>query len=307
MTQREKHIQAFESFATRVKDNPNVIGFLIYGSLAYGTVTESSDIDLVVFVRDGSVINDKAEWSEYIAYEDCIEIHPAFVQVSKFKRRMQKMIAGDWTLSQFSKGILKYCKDESLTQFFEAAKKVGKSDAALGIVRDLGRMIVEMHRAKKWITALDDPLYAQQFLQRACLWAAEIVMLLHGEHPDRESKPRAMELNPTLMREIYVKPSTSIMMKEEISHTLQVMDNFIMEHVSVWSKPILTFLADGESKTANQFNAYFGFEVEIMSYMVSKGIIERVPRTTKIFKNSKLTLEEPAYVYTHKEGNLNEQ
>ena len=295
--QKEKHMQAFESFAARIKDNPNVLGFLIYGSLAYGTVTESSDIDLVVFVRDGSVINDKAEWSEYVVYEDGIEIHAGLVQVSKFKRRMQRMIAGDWTLSQYSKGILMYCKDESLAHFFEAIKNVGKSDAALGIIRNLGWIIVEMHRAKKWIAALDDPLYAQQFLQRACLGAAEMVMLLHGEHPDRESKPRAMELNPVLMQEVYVKPSTTIMTKKEIAHTLQVLDDFIMEHIDIWSKPIITFLADGESKTANQFSAYFGFDVEVMGYMVAKGIIERVPRTTKIFKNSNLTLEEPAYVY----------
>jgi len=302
MTQKEKHMQAFESFAARIKDNPNVLGLLLYGSLAYGTVTENSDIDLVVFVKDGSVINDKAEWSEYVVYEDGIEIHPGLVQVSKFKRRMQRMIAGDWTLSQFSKGILMYCKDESLVQFFEAVKNVGKNDAALGIIRIMGWLIVEMNRAKKWITALDDLLYAQYFLQRASLGVAEIVMLLHGEHPDRESKPRAMELDPALMQEVYVKPSTMAMTREEIAHTLQVMDDFIMEHVDIWSKPILTFLADGESKTANQFNAYFGFEVDLLNYMVSKGIIERVPRATKIFKNSKLMLEEPAYVYINKEG-----
>jgi len=300
MTQKEKHMQAFESFAARIKDNPNVLGFLLYGSLVYGTVTENSDIDLVVFVRDGSVINDKAEWSEYVVYEDGIEIHPGLVQVSKFKRRMQRMIAGDWTLSQYSKGILMYCKDESLIQFMESAKKVGKNDAAIGIIRCLG--LLETNRVKKWITALDDTVYAQHFLQRCSLWIAEIVMLLHGEHPDRESKPRAMELNHALMQEVYVKPSTTAMTKDEITYTLQVMDDFIMEHVEVWSKPILTFLADGESKTANQFNAYFGFEVDVLGYMVSKGIIERVPRATKIFKNSKLMLEEPAYIYSHKEG-----
>ena len=302
MTQKEKHMQAFEKFAAGIKDNPNVIGFLICGSLAYGTVTQGSDIDLAVFVRDGSVQNTEPEWLDYCVYEDGIEIHVGLIQVSKFKSRMQRMIAGDWTLSMYSKGILMHCKDESLTRFMEDARKVGQNDAALGIIRGVGLMLVEMHRARKWITALDDTLYAQQFLQRAGLWAAEIIMLLNGEHPDRESKLRAMELNPTVMNEVYVKPSITAMTKDEIAHVLQVLDDFIMEHMPLWSKPILTFLSGDKCKTAVQINTHFRFEIEVLEYMVSKGILERVSQATRIFRNSKLTLEEPAYMYIPKEG-----
>ena len=301
MTQKEKHMAAFESFAARVKDNPNILGFLIYGSLAYGTVTEGSDIDLVMFARDGSLMNDKAEYFEYCVQEDGVEIHIGLTQVSRFKRRMQRMIAGDWTLTQYSKGILKYCKDESLTKFMENARKVGKNDAALGILRALGFVVVEMHRANKWITVLDDTLYAQQFLQRAGLRIAESIMLLYGEHPDRESKPRAMELNPAIMEEVYVKPSTMAMTKKEIAQAIQVIDDFIMEHMPIWSKSLLTYLGNDESKTAQQCNDYFGFELDILGYMVRKGILEMAPQSTRIFKNSKLTLEEPAYMYIKKE------
>ena len=302
MTQKKKHMAAFESFAARIKDNPNIIGFLIYGSLAYGTVAKDSDLDLVVFVRDGSLIDSKSYWVDCCANENGVEIHAGFTQVSVFKKRMQRMIAGDWTLSQFSKGILMYCKDESLIKFMEDARKVGKNDAALGIIRDLGYLAVDMHRANKWITALDDTLYAQQFLQRASLPVAEIVMLLNGEHPDRESKPRAMELNPAIMEEVYVKPSTTVMAKEDIAHTLHVLDNFIMEHMPMWSKPMLAYLGGGESKTAKQCNEYFGFEVDILGYMVKKGILEKAPQSTRVFKNNKLTLEEPAYIYIQKEA-----
>ena len=295
LTQREKHMQAFESFAARIKDNPNVIGFLISGSLAYGTVTETSDIDLSIFVRDGSLVNSKAEYAEYNAYEDGIEIHPAFLQVSKFKARMQRMIAGDWTLSMYSKGVLKYCKDESLTSFMENAKKVGANDAALGLLRCIGLLSREMRHAARW-AAEGDTFHAQHFLQRAGLWAAEAVMLLHGEHPDRESKPRAMELNPALMHEIYVKTSTTAMTKQEVEHTLRVLDAFIMEHRTLWSKPLLAFLCDGESKTAARCHSYFGFEIDVWGYL--EDVVTMVPRATKIFRNSKFMLEEVAYTVT---------
>jgi len=302
MTQKEKHMAAFENFAARFKDKSNVIGFLIYGSLAYGTVTKDSDLDLVVFVQDGSLIDSKSTWVDICANEDDVEIHAGFIQVSVFKKRMQRMIAGDWTLSQYSKGILMHCKDESLKKFIDDARKVGKNDAALGIIRDLGYIVIDMERANKWITTLDDTLYAQQFLQRISLPVAEIIMLLNGEHPDRESKLRAMELNAGIMEEVYVKPGTTVMTKEEITGTLQILDDFIMEYMPLWSKPLIAYLSDEEGKTAQQCHEYFGFELDVLGYMVKKGIIEKRARLTRIFRNSKLTLEEPAYVYIQKEA-----
>ena len=55
MTQKEKHLNALNRFVERIKNDTSVIALLLYGSLAYGTVWERSDIDVELIVRDGTV------------------------------------------------------------------------------------------------------------------------------------------------------------------------------------------------------------------------------------------------------------
>jgi len=302
MTQKEKHMQAFEKFALQIKDDPNVIVFLLYGSLVYGTVSETSDIDLVILVRDGSIKPLSQDWVEYTVEVDDIEIHIGMYEISKFKRRFESLQAGNWTRSQYSKGMIMYCKDDSFIDFFESIRIVGKDEAIRGFIRMLEYLCVGMTRARKWITTLDDDLYAQNFIQ-SCSWpVSEMVVLLNSEHPDREARLRAMELNPKLMHEVFIKPTTTVMSKDDIWHALRVLDNFLMEHVHIWSKPILDFFSDGEMKTLSECDRYFGFEMGCaISYLVQKGFLYRVSKQSRLFKNSKLTIEETAFMYIKEE------
>lgn len=298
MTQREKHLQALNSFTEQVKSDPNVIALLLSGSLSYGTVWEKSDIDLTMIVRDGSI--SKSE--EYCVDEDGIEMHIYVMEVSKFKSRMQKLRGGEYPHSYFGKGTMVFTKDESLTEFFEEARKIGMDDAVMSFIMMIEFLLVEMYRAEKWITVFNDTLYSQRFLQRCCITAADMVLLINGEEPTRESILRAIELNPALMKEVYVIPSTTAMTVEDIRHTLKVLDLFLMEHVKTWSKPLLKFMEDGEVKKISEFIKYFRTEnLSVpLAYLASKGIIERVTLPSRVFKHSKLTIEEVAY-FTIKE------
>jgi excinuclease ABC subunit A len=92
MTQREKHLQALNSFVTRVKKDPNVVAILIYGSLAYGTVWERSDIDVELIVRDGTEFI--ARWV-YVIEEEGVEINiSAIAELAKFKNELQRLRRG---------------------------------------------------------------------------------------------------------------------------------------------------------------------------------------------------------------------
>lgn len=302
MTQREKHLQALNNFTGQVKDDPNVIALLLSGSLSYGTVWEKSDIDLTMIVRDGSISSSM----NYCVDEDGIEMHIYVMEVSKFKSKMQKLRGGEYPHSYFGKGTIVFSKDESLAMFFEDARKVGMDDAVMSFIMMIEYLIVEMYRAEKWVTVFHDPLYSQRFLQRCCPIAADMILLLNGEEPTRESILRAAELNPELMREVYTVPSTAAMSEDDVRHTLRALDDFLMENVKTWSKPILKFLSDGEVKKVSECNKHFGMEnlVVPLAYLASKGIVERVTLPSRVFKHSKLTIEEVAYFYI-KEGHEN--
>ncbi|HBL84044.1 MAG: hypothetical protein A2Y17_05600 [Clostridiales bacterium GWF2_38_85] len=300
MIQREKHLLALHNFIEQVKDDSNVIALLLSGSLSYGTVWEKSDIDLTMIVRDGSI----SQSMEYCVDEIGIEIHVYLMEVSKFKNKMQKLRGGEYPHSYFGKGTMVFSKDESLNEFFEDASRVGTDDAVMSFICMIENLLVEMNRAEKWITVFGDMLYAQRFLQRCCTIVADMVLLLHAEEPTRESVLRAMELDPVLMRAIYIIPSTTTMTEVDIRHTLQVLDDFLMKHIQTWSKPIIKYLSDDDVKKVSECNKHFDSEnlTVPLACLASKGIIQRVTQPSRIFKHSKLTVEEIAYFYIKEEN-----
>ena len=296
MTQREKHLQALNSFIKRVEKDPNLVAILLYGSLAYGTVWERSDIDVELIVRDGTEFSQR--WV-YVIEEDGIEINiSAIGELSKFKNELQKLRNG-YDHGKYGKGILVFSKDESLSELFEDAQKIGDDDAPKSFAAKIGTLLNWMHKAEKQAVVLDNPLYAQRFLQLCAPVVAEMELVRHGENPNREAINRAQELNQSLMQEVYVKPSTMAMTKAEINHTLKVLDDYLMQHMDWWSRHILRFLSDGEIKAVSHIWEYCGSAP--VEYLAEKGVIMQATHPVRIFRKSKLTLDEKAYFYIKEE------
>ena len=296
MTQREKHLQALNSFIKRVEKDPNLVAILLYGSLAYGTVWERSDIDVELIVRDGTEFSGR--WV-YVIEEDGIEINiSAIGELSKFKNELQKLRNG-YDHGKYGKGILVFSKDESLSELFQDAQKIGEDDAPKSFAAKIGTLLSWMHKAEKQAVVLDNPLYAQRFLQLCAPVVAEMELVRHGENPNREAINRAQELNQSLMQEVYVKPSTMAMTKAEINHTLKVLDDYLMQHMDWWSRHILRFLSDGEIKVVSHIWEHCGSAP--VEYLAEKGVIMQATHPVRIFRKSKLTLDEKAYFYIKEE------
>jgi hypothetical protein len=298
MIQREKHLQALNSFVTRVKKDPNVVAILLYGSLAYGTVWERSDIDVELIVRDGTEFT--ARWV-YVIEEEGVEINiSAIGELAKFKNELQRL-RGGYDHGKYGEGILVFSKDDSLYQLYEDARKIGEDDAPKSFAAKIGTLLNWMHKAEKQVKVLDNPLYAQRFLQLCAPVVAEMELIRHGENPNREAIMRAQELNQKLMEEVYSKPSTTAMSKADILHTLKVLDDYLMQHMDWWSKHILRFLSNGEVKSASHIWQHCGGAP--LEYLAEKGVIIRATLPVRLFKKSKLTLDEKAYFYSKEEQN----
>jgi len=296
MTQHEKHQNALDTFIRQVQHDSNVIALLLVGSLSYGTVWKRSDIDLVVIVRDGAI----PKSINYCVDEGDVEFHIDFQEVSRFKSYMQKNRTGSQRHGFYGKGTMVFSKDNSLSEFFDNIKTLGKDDAALAALDTVSWVLSETYRAEKWITMFDDDhalLYAQRFIQRACTAVADMILIVNCEIPTRESILRASELEPDLMYELYVKPSTTRLSSNDIRHVLNVIDNFMSTSMDFWSKPVLNFLSDGEARKISEITRHFGAgDSFAFNFMAEKGLIERFTMPAKVFKNSKLTIEEVAYI-----------
>jgi len=288
MTQKEKHMNALNNFAERMKKDPNIVAMLVYGSMAYGTVGRKSDIAGTLITRDGSVSK-----KSFLADEDGIFICFGLREVTKFKKDLQELRSG-YDHALLGSSNIVFSKDKSLVELHEATRRIGSDDAPKAFAAKIGGLYNWMWKAEKHITLIKDPLYAQRFLQLSAAIVAEMELIRHKENPNREAIRRARELNPQLMHEIYTIPSTKVMTEEEIWHTINVLDDYLMKHMDWWSEHILKFLDDGEAKIGS-----WG----AMTYLEDKGVIMRAILPTRLFKNSKLTIDEVAYIYVKENKN----
>lgn len=51
----KKHLDILESEVKKLKQNKNVDGVLLIGSVAYGMATDNSDLDLIVISNDCNI------------------------------------------------------------------------------------------------------------------------------------------------------------------------------------------------------------------------------------------------------------
>lgn len=301
MEQKQKHLAALDRLVEQVKPDPNVIALLLSGSLAYGTVWEKSDIDLTLIVRDNAGLEPYAP--DYCLEEDGIEIHLALDEISSFKHTMRKQRGGQGVHSYLGLGRLVFSKDDSLYDFFEETRTVGGDDTVLSFIDVAEMLIAYMNRAEKWVTVFRDPLYAQRFLSACAMYMGELIVLLHGEDPNREAILRAMELEPEVMGPVYQRPYSGRMTCEEVLDVVRHCDDFLMAHVQWWSAPLLRYLEDGQPRRVSQFIRHFGVSGMFgpLAYLAQKGVLVRVTQPARVFKHSRFTLEEVSYMYIKEE------
>lgn len=290
---RERYLKALNNFREEVEDDPNVVALILLGSLSYGTVWEKSDMDILLVVRDGAV----SKHQYFRAEEDGIDIELSIEDVKQFKNQMGRGRAGEFCHGYYGKGTIIFCKDPSFRTFFEENKTVGREDAIISCYMNIQMLITNLNRAEKWVTVFKDMTYAQHFLQWSAVALSEIVLLMNGEEPDRESILRASELMPELMEQVYLKTCTTKMDEKEIRKTIKCHKDYLESILPELAKPVLRYLSDHEVRTGTDCELYFGpYIVTALELMAEHGYIERVTLPRRLFKHTDLTVEEIAFM-----------
>lgn len=287
---------AVDSFVSKVKDDPNVIAVIVCGSVAYDVVWEKSDIDMTVVVRDQTLKN-----TSYSIIEDGILINVALVVRSDFKRWLEKSIGGSFSQSYFSKGKIVYTTDDSLYEYYEDMKAIGRDDIALSAFY-LGCELVGIYeKCQKWLIARKDPLYAQYFLLKAAETIARMELCLNGEPSSRESIQKALKLNPEVITPFYQDAMSHHFSEEEVSRAIEKIDRYMEQRLDILKRPVIEFMSDEQIKTSTliskHFHAESHFIIGIFDYLAEKGVIEKVSQTIRITPKSKLAVEEIGFLY----------
>src|SRR4051794_23218953 len=113
---REHYERALESFVERLKTDRNVIGAILYGSLAYDLVWPKSDIDMMIIVKD-----DKPPDTFYTLVEDGINIHADIVGRSRFRADVEAQLEGDFGHSLMQRSRWLFCTDDTVRALYDHA------------------------------------------------------------------------------------------------------------------------------------------------------------------------------------------
>lgn len=291
-----RFLAAADSFVDKIKGDPNVIAVIICGSLAYDQVWEKSDIDMTVVVRDQNLKNEN-----FCFIEDDITINAYLVPRSGFKRYLESNNGGSRAHSYFSKAKILYSTDESLNEYIEEYKQMGKDDMALTCFYAACELYHYHEKSLKWLTVKRDLLYAQYYLLKAAEIIAFMEVCLSGESPGREAIVKASSLNPPLISTYYQEAMSHHYSEEELRKAIMGLEEYMDRHLDIIKKPILDYMADGEMKTVTMITKYFRSEshfiIGILEYLADRGVIAKVSQTVRITPKSKPAVEEIAYQY----------
>jgi hypothetical protein len=287
---------AADSFIGKLKDDPNVIAVILSGSLSYDQVWEKSDIDMTLIVRDQTLKNDS-----FCMVEDDITINAMIVPRSGFKRFLESLRGGSRLHSYFSKGKIVYSTEDSLYEYFEEYKRVGRDDMAHTLLFDACELHYYYEKSLKWLKVKGDTSYAQYYLLKAAEVIARMEVCLSGEIPTREAIRKAQTINPALMTVYYDGAMSHPYSIIELMNAISGLNRYLEEHLDIISGPVIDYMSDGEMKTVTMISKFFHtdshFIIGMLDYLADQGIIAKVSQTIRITPKSKLAVEEITYQY----------
>jgi len=293
---KARYLAAVDSFVAKVKSDPSVIAVIVCGSLAYDMVWEKSDIDMTIVIRD-QVVKD----SSYSVIEDGIVINAGVITRSGIRRELERSLGGSFLQSLMAKGTVAYSSDESFTEFFEQQKAIGEDDIALSVLHGAGEIIGIMEKAEKCFRVKNDLAHAQYYLLMAAEAVARVELCRAGEPYSRRAIERALELHPEVVTPFYTGAMAGLLDAAGIQDRLETLRAYLAGLVDVFQKPVLSFMADQEIKTATVIAKHFRMEahfiVHVFEYLVERGVIERVSRTIRPTPKGRPAVEEIGYLF----------
>ena len=294
-TLSKRYDEAIQSFVDKVQSDPNVVAVIVYGSVSHGLVWEKSDIDMTVVVRD-----QKLTQTQFGIYEDHILLNVDLCQRSDMKRNMEKSLTGSTGHSFGAASKIIYTRDDSLYEYFEDYKQVGRSDVEKELFHLANWLISDMEKIEKWLVVKRDPVYSRYYILKAADVIAQMEVCSRYQVPTREAILQARGLNPRLMDKFYDQPMSRAMSEEEIYGLLGDMDAYIMTHQDAIVNVLADIFGDGEIKTGTQISRYFQSSMHalhpILDFACEKGFLDKISQTIRLTPKSRPAVEEVAFI-----------
>jgi uncharacterized protein len=249
---QEKYETALQTLISKVQADPYILAAVLLGSLSYDTVWRRSDIDLMLVTQET-----RLKREDYCLVEEGVNIHCFLNTRSAFRRMLEGSVQGSFIHSMLVKGRMLFCRDEALTELFEARQRLSERDRAIQLLLAASTVLPGLTKAEKWLTVRRDFDYCKYWVLMCTYPLAKIETLLQGEIPGREVIQQAMSSKPELFHALYTDLLNQPTTEESVKQALTLMTQYLHNHVHILFAPIFSYLQEeGELRSITDISHY---------------------------------------------------
>jgi len=286
------------SLTEKLQKDRTVLAAVLFGSLAYDSIWEKSDIDLTIITEES------VKPTSVTLMEEGISVHAMVMPRSQFRKTMDGAMMGSFMSSVLTRSRILFTKDDSLALLWENVGPLGERDRQAQLLRSANGCIPVLTKAEKWFRVKRDYHYTAYFLLQTATQLAFIEAIAAGESPGREVIQQALKLNPAFFKQVYT--DVLDMPKEEgtMGTALAACDTYLTERIALCFGPLLAWLADADGpRSARELNTYFEHHWRTSAldlacdWLADKGVLELAPLPMRLTKDSRVTVDEAGYYY----------
>ena len=298
--------QAVENLADTLEQDMYVVAAILTNNLAEDNVWEKTAAHITLILRDGTKFRQK----QYQLIEEGIPILVQLHTRSDYRKLLDRTLQGSTLHSILAESRVLFSKDSLFSVDGDAnftigdpsCLQVGERDKDSQLLNAAAFATTVLAKAEKWFHLKQDYDYTFLYLTYMVRQLARIEVLMHGETPRRKVIQQALRHNPSFFNAVFTdlidKPKNEAMLRD----ALEQVDMYLEDNLQTLFKPLLDFLEEsGEERTITDIYMHFGkreLALELAcEWLAQKGVIEQFSAPVRLTKDSKVSVEEPAYYF----------
>ncbi len=289
---------AVDRFTDTIKDDRYIVAAILTSNLSDDNVWEKTNVHITLIIRDGSKYRQK----ECQLIEDGIPIRVDHYTRSAFKKLFERNLRGSRLHSIFSDSKILFTKDPTLSDLFKDIDVIGERDKQSQLFNIASSVTTILAKTEKWFYIKKDYDYTFYYLMYAVRELARIETIMQGETPKRKVIYQALEHNPKFFNAVFTDILDIPKDEEALGKVLEQIDAYLEDNVQSFFKPLLDFLEEsgGERSLSDIHDHFDSRQLWInmaCEWLAQKEILEQFSSPIRLTKDSKVSVEEPAYFY----------
>lgn len=296
MVLNESYLKVCYDFVEKAKKDKNILSIILGGSLHYGFVHETSDINLIIIVRDGKRLE-----GNYSIMEEGIVINLDIFERSQYIKILSSQEEAPHYFAYLTNSRMLYCIDSALESVISQSHEIGRDAYDINIFCEVTDILYYTHVIRKWLECREDTIYAQFNFVIISDILSKLEHYFNRVTIARDKTVAAREINPELMKFFHEDSLTQRWSVQRCWEALEVLDNYFLKHIDAISNPIkkLFQMKEKEVLTITEIGRHYSIYASFINvgclYLAQKKVIGQTTVEVPLSEKSSVYVEEIAY------------